>query len=297
MVKEQVSNKYSISDKLQRYAFRSNNQILVHAAVAIILAVLFSFILGTRISVSGSSFVLIVSSMGTISGALLAISLALFFFFSRHVTDWRDKIAEKLVQGRAELRAIIQRSAQHHPDISRHLAALYEKSLTYFPGQLIEMEEIDKAGSVFVDWATNQAKKRARRIDLGNPKEYNSFELQLRDAYICYREVKHVFRLIRVAELHIRATAVFSPLIIAWVLILTLTLTSALIGSIGIIPNNLGFPVLIIPFYLLFVAVFALIKDVMAIMSITIIQETAYDEALLEISSGPTSKGEPKNKV
>lgn len=296
MSKERDSKKDSMSDKLQRYAFRSTRQIFFHVAAAIVLAILLSFILGSRISISVNSFVSIVSSMGTISGVLLAISLALFFFFSRHATDWRDKLTEKLMQGRAELRAQIQKSAQHHPDIPRHLAALYDKSIKYEQGQLVDMEEIDKAGSVFADWATEQAEKRARSIDLGDTKEYNSFELQLRDAYLCYREVKHTFRLLSVAELHIRATATFSPLIIAWVIILTLALTSTIIGSMGIIPNSLSFPVLIIPFYLLLVAVFALIKDIMAIMSLTRIQETAYDEAMLEISSKSASNSEAKNK-
>lgn len=272
-------------DFFDKYALRSFRQVLIHVSVAIVLAILLGFILGNRISIGANSFVSIVSSMAAISGALLAISLALFFFFSRHITDWRDKLTEKLIQGRAELRAQIRESAQCHPNISRHLAALYDKSINYIQGQLIDMEEIDKAGAVFVDWAIQQAEKRAREIDLGDPTEYNSFELHLRDAYLCYREVKHTFRLLGVAELHNRATATFPPLIIAWVIILILALTSAIIGSIGIIPSSLSFPVLIIPFYLLLAAVFALIKDIMAIMSLTRIQETAYDKAMLVISS------------
>lgn len=277
---------------LNKYALRSFWQVLIHVIVAIILAILLGFYLGNRISISAGSFVSIMSSMAVISGALLAISLTLFFFFSRHNIEWRDKLTEKLVRGRTELRAQIQKSAQHHPDISRHLAALYDKSINYIQGQSIDMGEIDKASAVFVEWAVQQAQKRARRIDLGDPTEYTSFELQLRDAYLCAREVKHTFRLLGVAESHIRATATFPSLIIAWVIILTLALTSAIIGGMGVIPDNLSFPVLVSPFYLLLVAVFALMKDTMAIMSLTRIQETAYDAAILEISSKSDSDSE-----
>jgi len=220
------------------------------------------------------------SSIATASGALLAISLALFFFFSKHVTDWRDKLIEKLIQGRTQLRVQIEKSAQCHPDISRHLAALYDETINYIPGQLVDMGKIDKAGAVFQDWAIEQVKKRGREIDLGNPIEYDSFELQLRDAYLCYREVKHTFRLISVVDLHIRAVTTFSPLIVVWAIIVLIALTSAIIGSMGAIPNDLNFSVLIIPFYLLLVAVFALIKDTVAIMSLTRIQEIAYDKAI-----------------
>lgn len=149
---------------------------------------------------------------------------------------------------------------------------------------------------MFVDWAVEQAKKGSRKIDLGDPTEYNSFELQLRDAYFCYREIKLTIRLLSVAELHNRATATFSPLIAAWVVIVILTLTSAIIGGMGIIPSGLSFPVLIIPFYLLLVAVFALMKDIIAIMGLTRIQETAYDKAVLEIASKfPPSSGRRSN--
>lgn len=127
-------------DFFNKYALRSFRQVLIHVSIAIILAILLVFILDSRISIGANSFVSIVSSMAAISGALLAISLALFFFFCRHITDWRDKLTEKLIQGRADLRAQIEKSVQYHPDISRRLAALYDKSMNYMQGQLIDMK-------------------------------------------------------------------------------------------------------------------------------------------------------------
>lgn len=281
---------------LDRYAFRSFKQVLLHALVAIGLAAILHFLLGDRITIVANSFISILSAIATISGALLAISLALFFFFSRHVTDWRDKLIERLAQARAGIRAQMEKSALlHHPEISRHLAPLYDKSVRYTPGQIIDMKEIEEADK-FVGWAAEQAKRHARELDPGDFAEYNSFELQLRDAYLCNREIKHTLRLLSTAELQIRATVTFSPLIIAWVIILIFTLVFAIVGSTGVITNSLYFPVLVLPLYLFLVALFALMKDIVAIMSFTRIQETAYDQAIVELAGQSDTKGEYTNK-
>lgn len=280
---------------LDRYAFRSFKQVLLHALVAIGLAVILHFLLSDRITIVANSFVSILSAIATISGALLAISLALFFFFSRHIIDWRDKLTERLAQARVGIRTQMEKSALHHPEISRHLAPLYDKSVRYTPGQTIDMKEIEEADK-FIGWATEQAKRHARELDPGDLAEYNSFELQLRDAYLCNREIKHTLRLLSTAELQIRATTTFSPLIIAWVIILIFTLAFAIIGGTGVIIDGLHFPILVIPLYLFLMAVFALMKDIVAIMSFTRIQETAYDQAIVELASRSDTKGEDTNK-
>lgn len=225
------------------------------------------------------------SSMSATSGALLAITIAVSNFYSFHVTEWRDKLIEQLVHARAAIRTQIEKSAQHHPEISRHLGALYDKSVRYIPGQTIDMEQIEKAANVFLDWAGEQAVRYGRQIDLGNPDEYESFQLHLRDAVLCSSEVKHTFRLLGVAGNDVRAIGTFAPLIMGWITILIFTLTFAIVGGMGVLYEELGFPVLVIPFWLFLVAIFALVKDITAVLTNLQIQEIGYDKAMEEVSS------------
>ena len=50
-----------------------------------------------------------------------------------------------------------------------------------------------------------------------------------------------------------------------------------------LIPNWLNFPLLIIPIWLLFIVVFAFIKDMFAILGNLPVEETAYDIVAKEV--------------
>jgi len=278
------------SDRLEKYAFRSVRQILLHLPASAVLAAIVGLFLGCTITVSASHFVAIVSSMSAASGALLAITIAVATFYSRHETDSRDKLIEKLAQERARTRHQMEKSAPPHPEISRHLAPLYEKSVGYTPGQPIDMEEIGKAADLFTDWARNQAENRSREIDPGKPEEYVSFELHLRDATLCISELEYTFRLLMLASIGIRGICNFSYLIAAWAIILILTMTFAITGAIEVIPAVLSFPVLASPFWLFLVAIFALIKDIEAVLSGLQVHEVAHYKARQRLASDLPSK-------
>lgn len=282
----------SIADRLQKYTFRSLKQIMIHVVVSFMLAIILYFVLSDRMSVSNDNFVAITASMTAASGALLAVTIALASFYSLHVTDWRDKLIERLAQAGAAIREQMQKSAQRHPEISRHLAALYDKAVGYIPGQSIDTEEIGNVAKIFVDWANEQVKTRARELDPGDPVEYDSFELHLRDALLCHSKARHTLTLLSVVSMGVRAITTFTPLVVGWVVTLLVTLTLAIIGGIGVIPENLSFPVLVIPFWLFLVAAFALVKDITAVLSHLRGQETAYDEALKQLSGAGNSNYE-----
>lgn len=283
--KQGNSNELSVADRLQKYTFRSKRQVLIHVLITFMLATVLYFSLQGRVTMTSSAFVAIMSAMSAASGALLAITIAVANFYSVHVIDWRDKLIERLSQAGVAIRAQIEKSAPLHPDISRHLAALYDKAIRYIPGQTVDMTEVEKAASVFFDWANEQATRHARAIDLGNPDEYKSFQLHLRDAVLRCSEVKHVFRLLGVAGNDVRAIGTFEPLIIGWVSVLVFTLSFAIIGGMGGLSGQLAFPVLIIPLWLFLVAIFALLKDIMAVLTNLRIQEISYDAAIDELSS------------
>ncbi len=77
----------------------------------------------------------------------------------------------------------------------------------------------------------------------------------------------------------------FSFLTMGWAAVFILTLTFAILGSSGVIPEHVGLPLLAIPFWLFLVGGFALLKDITAIFAGFHIQETGFDEALWELNS------------
>lgn len=199
------------------------------------------------------------------------------------MTNWRDKLVDKLAEATVRTRKQMEKSAKLYPEISRHLAPLYEKSLLYVPGKPIDKMEIDNIAKSFLDWARSQVGNKKREIDAGDVNAYDSFEMHLRDAILCKHELQHSLTLLYVARHHILIIGTFSHLAIGWVTVLILTLMFAIIGSLGIIPENVVFPLLIIPFWLFLVGIFALVKDILAVLNTLRIQETGFDEAWEEV--------------
>lgn len=282
-IKKQTSKNLNIIDKLQRYAVRTFLQLLIHSLVAVLLSVFLGFALVNLISVNVNNFVVIISSASAASGALLAVSLALATFFARHVTDWRDRLIKKLSEDQDRLAMQMERSAKFHPEISRRLAALYLESIFYIPGQTIDMEKVDSARKVFDDWAKEQAKKSSKKFDFGNLNTYESFEKHLFDASLQSTAMSHTLTQLHIVEVAGRSITTFSPLIVTWVVIVIFTLVFAIIGGMMVIPESLNFPILVAPFYLFLVAVFALTKDVTAILRHMRILEIGYEQAMVDL--------------
>lgn len=287
--KNRDGNPLSMTDKLQRYAFRSTTQVIIHVLASVIVALVLYFLLHDKLSIPETHFVTITSSMSAASGALLAVTIALATFYGLHVTNWRDKLVDKLTEASARTRKQMEKSAKQYPEISRHLAPLYEESLLYVPGMPIDKTKSDDIAHSFLGWARSQAGNKKREIDAGDVTAYDSFEMHLRDAILCEHKVHHTLTLLYVARRHIQITGTFSHLAIGWVTVLILTLTFAIIGSLGIIPEEAYFSLLVIPFWLFFVGGFALVKDITAVPTFLQIQEIGFDKALEELNTNRES--------
>jgi len=72
---------------------------------------------------------------------------------------------------------------------------------------------------------------------------------------------------------------------VGWAAVFVLTLTFAILGSSGVIPENVGLPLLAIPFWLFLVGGFALLKDITAVFAGFQIQEISFDEAQAELNT------------
>ena len=272
-------------DKLERYAFRSTTQVVVHVLASIVVALALYFLLRDKISVPETYFVTIAFSMSAASGVLLAVTIALAGYYSLNAMNWRDKLVDKLAEASLRTRKQMEKSAKQHPEISRQLAPLYEKSLLYVPGKPINKTEIDEITNSFLKWARKQAESRTRKIDAGDVTEYDSFEMHLRDALICEHQISHSLRLLDIVRNRIQIIGTFSSLTIGWGTVLILTLTFAILGSTGVLPENVGLPLLVIPFWLLLIGGFALLKDIMAVFAGFQIQEIGFDKALAELNT------------
>lgn len=283
-----VNQKLNIIDKIQKYAIRTYKQLFVHILVIIILAIIVGVLLSNDYIISANSFVVIISSMSAAAGVLLAVSLALATFFSRHLTDWRDRLIYKLKEDQRRIERQMEKSARLHPEISNRLAKLYLKSAFYIPGQAVDLSEIYAADKIFSDWAKEQAKKSTKKFNFGDLKTYDLLEKHLFDAQLNNTELRHTLIELNLVEVAGRAITTFSPLIITWVIITLLTLVFAIIGAMSVLPLFLNIPILLIPFYLFLVAIFALTKDVTAILRHMRIMETGYEQAMADLSSGAT---------
>ncbi len=272
----------SMTDKLQRYAFRSTTQVAIHAVASIAVAIVLYFLLHSKVSVPETYFVTVTSSMSAASGALLAVTIALATFYGLHVTNWRDKLVDKLAEARTRMRKQMEKSAVKYSEISRKLAPIYERSRLYVPGKPINKTEIDDVNNTFLNWARGISK--TKEIDAGDINAYNSFEIHFRDAIECQHEVYHSLTSLYVVRRYIQTLETFPHLVIGWLTIFILTLTFAIAGSMGVLPEEAGFPLLIIPFWLFVIGGFALVKDIVAIFGILRIQETGFDKVWEEVN-------------
>ena len=272
-------------DFLEKYALRSFKQVLMHTCTAVGLALLIYFLLSDKVYISNSNFVTIMSSVTAASGVLLAVSLAFATFMGRYMTDWRERLIERLRQGREKLELQMKISAQHHPEISRRLTELYIMAAHYIPGQAINKDEVFEADKIFHSWAKKHAEKSTKKFDFGDLGTYDSFEKHIFDAHLRSTAVRQTLTELHVAEVSGRSLATFPPLLTTWAIILIFALVSAIIGSTGIIYESLNIPIIIIPAYLVLLAIFALIKDVGASLSIMRVLETGYEKAMEELVS------------
>ena len=284
--------KLNVIDTLQKYAVRTYMQLYIHIAVAIILAIIIAVILCDKYVINTDNFVVIISYMSAASGILLAVTLSLATFYSRHIEDWRDRLIHKLLEDRERIERQMEKSAKHHPEISNRLSELYLKSIFYVPGQAINTSEIYEADRIFSDWAKEQVVRSGRKFNFGDLGTYDSFEKHLFDASMSNTELRHTLIELSVVERAGRSIITFSPLIITWLMITIFALVSAIIGAMSIIPFFMNIPVLIIPFYLFLLAIFALTKDITAILRHMRVKETGTAKAIETLSD----KGVTRNK-
>ena len=287
---------------LERSAIPSFKHVLLHFGIAILLlvvVVLLYVFLDTQVTISANTFVTVTSAMAAASGALLAISLALATFFSRYVTDWRDRLIDGLERSQAELESQMAKSARQHPEISRRLAEIYMKFAYYIPGQSIEPSEVYKASAVFDGWAktkVEEAHEANRTFDFGDLSTYESFEKHLFDASLCITRVRQKLLHLSVVERISRSITVFPPLFLTWAVILLLSLVFAILGSTHVLYEAFQFPILIMLLYLILIALIALMTSSRNLTErLTRILETGYEIAKDQLVRKLASDDGPSN--
>ena len=218
-------------------------------------------------------FLPVISAIGAVSGALLATLIAISTFYARYVTDWRDRLVLRLENTEATLRKLIETSAADNPDISRHLGNIYNTVIQYKPGQKVNMDNVRQAASVFQDWANAEVATKGRPIDLGNIKEFRSFEMQLRDSTICVSNVVVLFWYLWASNNYVSAISIMPSLISGCAITVVISLALAVMGAGGLIPQQLYLPALVIPFWLNIVVIVGCISDFTAMLNIVQVHE------------------------
>lgn len=281
----EYTTKLSVIDKLQGYAVRTFIQLYIHIAISIFIATIIGVCLPNKYVIKTSDFVVIISSLSAASGVLLAVTLSLATFYSRHIEDWRERLVQKLVEDRERVAKQMKESATLHPEISNRLAELYLKSTLYIPGQAIDTSQIYKADKIFSDWAQEQAGKNPKKFNFGDLGTYNYFGKHLFDALISSTELRHTLIDLSIVERAGRSIVTFSPLIVTWLTLTIFTVVVAIIGAMSLVPVEMNIAILVIPLYLFLIAIFALTKDITAILSHMRIKETGTAQAMSELIS------------
>lgn len=263
--------------RLDWICLRSFVQMLVHMCIAIGIAVLFYFNPFGLLELDDNNLVTILSAVAAVSGALLAVSLAFATFRSQYYTDWIYRSRERLGNQLEKLGNQMKISAKTYPDISRRLAEQYMLVAFYIPGQPVDMDEVVASDKVFHDWASEQLRKSGKKIDFGNINDYESFEKHVLDAHLVTNESRDILTELSMAEISSRSLETLPPLITTWAVVLVFSLVFAFIGSVNIICDNLNSSIMIIPIYLCFFAVCALVIDLWGLISHVRRHEKGYE--------------------
>ena len=242
-------------------SLRSFVSLLVHVCVAVALAALFYFGQFVAETISDNNLVTILAAVAAASGAFLALSLAFGTFQSQHHTNWTYRNHERLRNQHEKIGDMMRKSAGKYPAISRYLSDRYIYISSYTPGKPVSLDEIFEADVKFRDWANEQVKKSGKKIDFGDIDDYETFAKHAMDASFIAAESREVLVEISMAELHSRSLGTLPPLITTWALILVFSLVFAVTGSLNIISDCMKLSILIIPIYLCFFAVSAIVID------------------------------------
>jgi hypothetical protein len=262
---------------------------LLHLAFSAGIAIVVYWFEAGNLALTQQGFLSVISAMGAVSGALLAVLIAISTFYAQFVTDRRDKLVVRLENSETKLRKQIETSAaDNHPEISRHLGAIYDVAMQYEPGQKVNMDNVRQAANVFEDWAKAEVKTMGRPIDLGNIIEFSSLQLQLRDSHILVGRIKMLFWYLWASNNHISAISAMPSLILGCAVTVIFSLGLALLGAGGLITERFYLPALVIPFWLTIVVVAGCTTDFAAMLDIVQVQEKnlrAADEKLQKLKS------------
>jgi hypothetical protein len=265
---------YGIIDQI---CIRSFASLLVHVCVAAALGAVFYFGQFVAETISDNNLVTVLAAIAAASGAFLALSLALGTFTSQYHTDWTYRNYERLRNQREKIENVMRKSAGKYPKISHYLSDRYMYMYSYIPGKPVELDEIFKADVEFRDWVTKCVDKSGKKIDFGNINDYETFAKHAMDAIFVAGEAREIIVEISMAELHGRGLGSFPPLITTWALIMVFSLVFAITGSLNITSDSINLSVLIMPVYLCFFAVSAIVIDFRALIKRMRIREIGWE--------------------
>lgn len=262
---------------IDRVSLRSFVSLLVHVCVTIALAALFYFGQFVAETISDNNLVTILAAVAAASGAFLALSLAFGTFQSQYHTDWTYRNHERLRNQREKIGDMMRKSAGKYPAISRYLSDRYIYVSSYIPGKPVSLHEIFEADVKFRDWATGQVEKSGKKIDFGDIDDYETFAKYAMDAIFIAGDSREILVEISMAELQSRSLGTLPPLITTWALILVFSLVFAVTGSLNIISDCMNLSILMIPIYLCFFALMAIVIDFGALIKGMRIREIGWE--------------------
>jgi hypothetical protein len=258
---------------------RSFVSLFVHVCVAVALGALFYFGEFVGGTVSDNSLVTILAGIAAVSGGFLALTLAFGTFESQFHTDWTYRNYERLRNQREKMGDMMRKAAGKYPAISRYLKDRYFFMSSYLPGQPVNLAEMAKSDIEFRSWVDEQVEKSGKKIDWGNIDDYETFVKHAVDAMFIADESREVFAEVVMAGLHGQTLRTLPPVIMTWGLILASSLVFAVTSSLDVMPDRMNLSMLIMPIYLSFVAVIALVIDFGALMKRMRIREAGWEMA------------------
>ena len=261
---------------------RSLIGLLVHVCVGVALATLFYFGRFVSVNISDNNLVTVLAGITAVSGVFLALTAAFGTFKSQFQTDWAYRNNKRLRNQRERIGNMMRKSAGKYPEIASYLKDKYLFLSSYLPGQGVsfnEMNEMVESDTKFRSWVSGRVKKSGQKIDWGNIEDYDSFVKHGIDAMFAADESREVIAEIKLAELHARNIGTLQPLIMTWAIILVYSLVFAVTGSLDVMRDSVNLSILIIPIYLSFLAVIAVVLDFWNLIRMTRIREIGWAES------------------
>lgn len=265
-------------DFMDRISVRTTKKVLLHMIVGIVLGIIIGFIYRNLDGVKQDDFLLYVVMLSTISGVLLASSVTISFFSVSNFKNDREKNMDRLERLRGISRKMIEKEVKCHPEMANRLSNMFGKIDGFTYGQKIEMDDVIKMRDEFSLWVKECTGSEVHPIVFSDKSVLDSFWLHLRDSIQVVWNIYEVFMRLDLGYKKGKVLRVSKPLILTWVLIEVLLISSVVVGILASLSSNVSLAVIVASAYLFLTASFAMTRDILAIINIESIPEAGLEE-------------------